>query len=468
MNNRPERLPLKGQLLYASGNLGWSLVDRIWLTFMLYFYLPPVESGMPELIPSQKFWGFLTVIGLATIIARVVDALADPLVASWSDGSASPLGRRKKFILYGGLPMIAALFLLFFPPSPAPGALNAVWMTVTLSLLLVFFTMYTVPWLALLPELSHTGADRINIASMQAGFRLIASAIVMIGGFALWGLFGGWGMDKSRALQLTILIIGLIALGALFLPLITLDEKKYTASVPTKMGIVESLKLTFSNKPFMPYLFGTICLWFAFNIVFQSTIYYITVLLEKPESFTGAAYGLVIGVAFVFVPILNLLSRKMLKKQIMIIGLTIFLVCGFALYFLGSDAIPVPKNTQSLVLFGLFGIPIAALMLLPNAILADIAEYDSIKTGTNREGMFFGAQGLIQKVNLGFSMLVLGFLLAEFGNDAAQSMGIQLTGPVVGVVCIFGIILFAIYPEQDVTETIEKRRKTGVGINLKF
>jgi GPH family glycoside/pentoside/hexuronide:cation symporter len=331
-------------------------------------------------------------------------------------------------------------------------------MTVTLSLLLFFFTVYGVPWSALLPELSHTARSRINIASFQAGFGLIATAVVMIGGFALWGLFEGWGMEKGRALQVTILIFGLIGLVALYLPLIPLDEERYTASTPSKMGVIESLKLTFSNKPFMPYLFGTIGLWFAFNIVFQSTIYYVTVLLGKPESFTSAAYGLVMGVAFVFFPILNLLARKMLKKHIMITGLILFLICGFALYFLGSDAVPISKDTQALILFGLFGIPVAALLLLPNAMIADIAEYDSIKTGTNREGMYFGAQGLLQKVNLGLSTLVLSFLLAEFGKDVTQSMGIQLTGPVVGVVCIFGIILFAIYPEQEVVGVLEEGR----------
>lgn len=466
MNDRPEPFPLKGQILYASGNLGWSLIDRIWITFMLYFYLPPAESGMPELIPNQKFLGFLTVIGLATIIARVVDAAADPLVASWSDGSGSSLGRRKAFLLYGGLPLTAMLIMLFFPPSPEAGTLNAVWMTVTLSLLLFFFTVYVVPWSALLPELSHTKSTRINIASMQAGFGLIATAMVMIGGFALWGLFEGWGMDKSRALQVVILIFGLIGLVALYLPLIPLDEKRYTASVPSKEGIIESLKMTFSNKTFMPYLFGTICLWFAFNIVFQSTVYYVTVLLKMPESFTSVAYGMVMGVAFVFFPILNLLSRKMLKKHIMIVGLVLFLICGFTLYFLGSEAIPIEKTTQALILFGLFGVPVAALMLLPNAIIADIAEYDSIKTGTNREGMYFGAQGLLQKVNLGLSTLVLGFLLAEFGKDAAQSMGIQLTGPVVGIVCIFGIILFAIYPEEEVLGVIEEKRQLGGVLKL--
>ncbi|MBN1880949.1 MAG: MFS transporter [Deltaproteobacteria bacterium] len=461
MNNRPETFPLKGQLLYASGNLGWTMVDRIWITFMLYFYLPPAESGMTELISNRTFLGFLTVIGLATILARVVDAAANPLVASWSDGNESPLGRRKMFLLYGGLPLVVLLVMLFFPPSPEAGTLNAVWMIVILSLLLFFLTIYVVPWCALLPELSHTKNERINIASMQAGFRMIALVIVMIGGFALWDLFEGWGMDKGRALQVTILVFGLIALVALYLPLITLDEERYTISTPSKIGLIESLKLTFANKPFMPYLFGTICLWFAFNIVFQSTIYYVTVLLGKPESFTSAAYGMVMGVAFVFFPILNLLSRKMLKKHIMITGLILFLICGFTLYFLGSDAIPVPKTTQALVLFGLFGIPVAALLLLPNAILADIAEYDSIKTGTNREAMYFGAQGLLHKVNLGLSTLVLGFLLTEFGKDAAQSMGIQLTGPVVGIVCIFGIILFSIYPEQEVLGVLEENRRAG-------
>ncbi len=45
MKKKVERFPLWGQILYSSGYIGFTIADRIWVTFMLYFYLPPERIG---------------------------------------------------------------------------------------------------------------------------------------------------------------------------------------------------------------------------------------------------------------------------------------------------------------------------------------------------------------------------------------------------------------------------------------
>ncbi len=458
MKKKVKRFPLWGQILYSSGYIGFTIADRIWITFMLYFYLPPKESGMTELISNKTFLWVLTVAGLATIFGRVVDAIANPLVASWSDSSTSKLGRRKFFLVYGGLPLMVATALLFFPPSDHATMGNAVYMALMLGCLLFFFTFYVTPWLALIPELSHTNKERINITTMQAAFSLVGVVIVMIGGYALWGALEGAGIDKTLALQYTIVILCALGLVFCYLCIIPLDEKRYSATGPAQIGMWDSLKLTFKNRPFIPYLVGTICLWFGLNVVSESATYYVTVLLGKPETFASVVFAFVFGVALIFFPIINIASRVIGKKMIMILSLAVFAVCAVLIYFLGSDALILSPVNQAFIIFGVMGIPVSALLAVPNAMIADLAEYDAVKTGINRDAMYFGAQGLVQKVNLGVATLVLAYLFAAFGKDVADPGGIRLSAFLTAFVCILGIIVYLFYPEKKIMEVLEESR----------
>jgi GPH family glycoside/pentoside/hexuronide:cation symporter len=453
-----EKFPFWSQILYSSGYVGITISDRIWVTFMLYFYLPPAESGMPELISNKTFLGFLTVAGLVTIFGRIIDSIADPLVATWSDRSTSRFGRRRIFLILGGLPLMAFSVLLFFPPSSEAGTANAIYMALMLGLLLFFFTYYVTPWLALIPELSHTDSERVNIVTMQAFFSMLGVITVMIGGYAIWGTLESSGMDKSSALQLSIVIMACIGLIFCYLSIIPIDEKRYCASIPSEVGLIDSIKLTFSNRPFILYLFGTICLWFGLNTVSQTATYYVTVLLHKPETFATVVFGSVFGVALIFFPIINIASRYITKKVIMIIGLAVFAIFASLLYFLGTETLLLPSIHQAFLIFCFIGIPVSVLLLIPNAMISDLAEYDAINTGSKREAMYFGAQGLLQKINLGISTLILGFLFSSFGKDLARPMGVKLSGPIAGVVCLMGIVLFILYPEKRIMNTLEENR----------
>lgn len=63
--------------------------------YLIYFYQPSKESGIPNLIPQGRIvLGILTIIGLIKAIGHIIDAVTDPLIASCSDKSKHPDGRR--------------------------------------------------------------------------------------------------------------------------------------------------------------------------------------------------------------------------------------------------------------------------------------------------------------------------------------------------------------------------------------
>ena len=461
MKKNVEKFPPWGKVLYSSGNVGFTIADRVWVGFMLYFYLPPAESGMPELISNVTFWGFLTVMGVVTIFGRVVDAFADPFIGYLSDRSTSKMGRRKVFLVYGGLPLMLATVLLFFPPLNHASTLNAVYLAVMLGILLFFFTVYVLPWLALIPELSHTDKERINLVTIQAVFGLLGVIIVMILGFMLWGMLEKGGLEKATALKLTVVILCFVGLIFCYLAVIPINEEKYCDSVPSQAGLLQSLKETFTNNAFITYIIGTLCFWFSLNIISQTATYYVTVLIGKEEGFASVVFGAVFGVALLLFPLINIVSRFIAKKTIMIISLVIFAMCNTLLYFLGTETLILSPVNQAFIIFGLMGIPVSVLLLIPNAMLSDIAEYDAILSGNRKEAMCFSAQGFLMKVNLGISTMVLAFLFSQYGKDIAEPLGVKLSGPVTAVICLIGIVAYLIYPEKKVMSVLEKHRKAS-------
>ena len=61
------------------------------------------------------------------------------------------------------------------------------------------------------------------------------------------------------------------------------------------------------------------------------------------------------------------------------------------------------------------GFGISVCYLIPNAMLPDVIEYDELKTGRRREGVYYGACIFVQKTALAIGTFIVGQLLARSG-----------------------------------------------------
>ena len=104
----------------------------------------------------------------------------------------------------------------------------------------------------------------------------------------------------------------------------------------------------------------------------------------------------------------------------------------------------------------------AALGILPQAVVADIAEADSITTGENREGMFYAARTFAFKLGQSVAMLVFTSL-AKVGENG---FGYRLSAIVAAVLCLAGGLVFFSYNETATIATIEAGSKTHGEIAL--
>ena len=196
------------------------------------------------------------------------------------------------------------------------------------------------------------------------------------------------------------------------------------------------------------------------TILQTALIYYVTVLLRQQEQFYSVLFIIMAVVSFACYPAVNLIARRTGKKQLIIIGFIIFtFVFGMTSLF-GLPWVPLPLTVQGYLLVTIGAIFLAIFGILPNAIVADIAERDALKTGSHREGIYYGARTFMQKIGQMIAMLVFTSLLV-LGKDVGDDLGVRVSGLVAAVFCLGGLYLFTRYNEKKfLSETLEMKKSS--------
>lgn len=459
-----EKLPLSKQIAYSMGQFGWSLLAGIVSSFLVYYYIPTKESGILPRIPQVTFFGVFTIIGLITMVGRLFDAITDPWIATLSDRSKSKRGRRISFMRRASIPFAALTVLVFCTPIKGESFFNAIFLAVVLLLFYLFLTMYVTPYFALLSELGHTPEERLNLSTYISvtwflGFAVSSQAPL------LWNIFVNMGYSKGQSMRMAFSILGVVALIFLLIPVFLIDEKKYCESVPSELKMVDSIKATFRNKEFRIFVLSDLVYWVAITLFQSSLLYYITILLGKPEEMFGTLF-IILGVgSFLFYVPINIIAKKFGKKKLLIFAFFMFVFVYVFGFFLGK--IPISTTIQAYLLVILGSIPMAIFGILPNVVIADIAEYDAQKTGIRREGMFFGTRTFMSKIGQMISMLILSSLLL-LKRNGSNEIGIRLTTVFAAVFCVGGLLLLLMYNEEKILKGIHSETETEKGNNIKM
>ncbi len=434
-------LPLWAKIVYGFPSTGFYLVNSIITAWLFYYYTTPQGAGaQPMLAPA--------VLGVIVFSGRVVDAVADPVVARFSDNCDSRFGRRIPFMAGSGIFLVAVFIALFYPPVFGEQSVwNGIYLAVLLALYFSLFTAYVCPYLALLPELARTTRDRVDLATIKAVFSAAGTGGALILGGILINRLGYHGM---------VWVVGLIALLFLYVP-VTLREKDYVEGTPADMGLLEAIKTTLKNRPFVLYIVGFFSFWFGGSIVLESAPFYITVLLGRNEATTALFFGVAFVSAALSFPVVNLLAKKFGLKKMMMLSMLILTLVLPLLYFIGRPVFGLEPLLFALICIAVAGFPIASMFIIPDAIVATVTDLEKMLSGQCRQAMYYGTQGLIMKFALGTSTVIMGFLFQIFGQTPEQSLGVQLTGPAAAIFTFIGLLVFSRFPEKEVMAAIHEQ-----------
>jgi len=439
-------LPLRKEIAYAAGMMGWSIMTNIIIVMLPYFYLPPNNSGLTPLVPQLLVFGAFNILSLIAASGRLFDAFYDPFIASVSDGSKNPDGRRIPMMRYAIIPAVIFCGLIFHPLVKAESTANAWWLTLMLVGFFMSVTTYIIPYNALLAELAHTADQKVKLSTFQqVGFVMGMILSAMTNNFADLIQHVFLVQERMEALQYTIYGLSIFSGIVMLLPVIFINEKEYTEGKPTHIALLPAIKNTFRNANFKYYLISDFSYYTALSIISSGLLYFVTVLLKLPESAGGMFMGIMVVLSLFFYPFINYGAKRFGRKPLVLFAFGILSLIFVTIYFLGK--MPFSPTMQMYILVICASFPLAALGILPNAILADIAQKDTSETGENHEGMFFAVKYLFVKLGQTLGIAIFA-MLTIYGKDPGNDFGLRLNGMVGFVLCLFALLFFSRFKED--------------------
>ncbi len=439
------RLPLLNKMLLASDHVGLQAIQYFRQSWMLFFLVPPMGEGIARVpdvmvfglnVDARVFAGFLIFSG------RFIDAFTDPLIGWWSDRTRSRWGRRIPFILFST--PFYALFaaMIWILPSEDASLWNVIYFVIVLELFFTAATMSSGALEALVPEVTHGAADRMNLVGLIFVFAVFGAGL---------GLGGSGALVDAYGYQVVGILLAIVGLVFRYLSLSAIWKYAPRDTTPARVDFFRGMKDTLRNPQFVYYLPTFVMFTTGVGILLGWMPFFASELLQAEGEGTVASListVVILGAVVSGLVFWVLLSRMRFSKRRVYGGCII--ASGVAFPLLGVVGL-VPFGglvTQGMVLSFVAGLPMAAVFMLPKGLTADIADYDAMITGERREAMFYATQNFFEKITFALPPAFLSLILL-LGETTEDPLGIRLAPVVAGVLALLGITLWHRYRLPD-------------------
>lgn len=446
--------------IFAIGQFGWSLLSGVVTNWLVYYYTDETAGIFGKNITTGTLFLSVTLFGLITMVGRIFDAVTDPLIASWSDRSNYKGGRRIPFMKAIAIPFAVITACVFILPQTGSKALNDVIVFVTLMLFYLFMTIYCTPYNALISELGNDQKNRINV-STYISFTYIAGLSVSYLIPNIAGIFEA-SLGRDNSVRVAISIMCLIAAAAMITPALLIKERDYIDSKPVETPAFSSLFKSFKNAQFARFVISDVIYFFAVTLFQTGLPFYETKLMHVPDTMTFTLTVIMTVCSLALYPVINKLAPKLGKKRIIITGFFAYAFVFLLASVCGEGIV------WGIVIAVCAGVPMAILGILPQAVVADIAEADAFDSGEERSGMFFAARTFAMKMGQAISMLIFTSVVSAFTVEAetggsTDPFGYRLTAIIATVCCLIGAVLFFFYNEKMIMGKLAKKNGAGEG-----
>ncbi|MGZ9235049.1 MAG: MFS transporter [Anaerolineales bacterium] len=446
------RLPFWMKLLYGSGDLGISSMGMMRAIFYA-LYLTDVVGLEPRLASVGALVGILW------------DGINDPMIGILSDRLHTRWGRRRPFLLLFAIPFGISFISLWSAPNWESQAALLTYVTLSFMLADTLQTLVALPFLSLTPELTSDYDERTTLTSFRSFFQLTGALSVAIAAPAIVDMVLAAGGTQQQGFMLVGAIFGGIGAIPLLLIGIFVREKstpEQTESIPFR----ETLKVAWQNIPFR-YMVGIHVLnWSAMDMIVIIFPYFLLYWVAEGNqlasirlfgfelAYESAFFGILMSVCILFLPFWRWMARWRNKRQAYMLGMGFWVAVQLMIFTVQ------PGDTAYLLTLAAFaGIGVSAAYLLPDAMFADVIEWDELRTRRRQEGIFYGIRTLIRKLTGALIIFITLQLLGWSGylsppqgtlqyaqTDSVLQMIRLLVSPFGATILCGTIILASLFP----------------------
>lgn len=449
MNNKTQlkRASNCGVIFYSCGDLASQFVWTFIGSYLTVFY-----TDIVGLAPAAA--------AAIMMIARVWDAVNDPMMGAIAERTRSKFGRFRPYILFGS-PLLAIFSVLCFThPFAGSSKAGVIYAAVTYIITGMLYTLVNIPYGALAAVMTEDAEQRNKInASRNVGMNV---GILIVNGITanIMLFFSGKGAEvaNGNGYFMTALVYAIISIPCFLAVFFTSKEQVVPEGTKEKFSLKATITGLVTNKNLMILLVIMILQMAAWMGRIGVVIYYIMYCLG---SFT------LIPVIMLAPSVCGIISSLMVPKVMSKFGkrttLQIAVTCQgialLAMYFTPFDNLTLIIIESGLV--GFFNVSFPCSL----SLLGDAIDYNEYKTGVRNDGIAYATYGLAQKLGNAIGASVGVLLLAAFGYVAnAQQTpetlhGINMVVNLMPAIIFFLTAIFAFTWRLKDSEADEVRAK---------
>ncbi len=467
-----ESISLGQKAAFGAGHLINNLIPGILGVFVLF--LKTSAFGMDPLLA-----------GFIVGVPRLFDAITDPVMGYISDNTDSRWGRRRPYIFIGAL-FTGIVFAVLWQINEHNTEMFNFWYLLLFSIVLIFGnTIFSTPLIALGYEMTSDYKERTRLMSFantigQLAWMFVPFLYILIPDNRYFDSQPDAVRNIALAAGIIIIILGV--LPAIFCR--GIDASKMEGRTPITLSnvwksmgqIVNGMKQTFSNKPFVKLCIATFLVFNGFQIVAEFGVFIINFYMFEGDWVASkwwialfpaitAAYT-----AFIAIPIINWMANTYGKRKAFIVA-TLIAIVGYILKWWGFD----PENPYLIFMpIPLMAFGMGCLFTLMMSMTADVCDLDELQNGMPRkEGTFGAIYWWMIKVGQGLALVLSGLILKLLGYSATTVtqtpealLGMRITDIAFPVITsLLAIIVMRNYSlnekkAKEIKETLIKRRGT--------
>lgn len=412
---------------FGSGDLAQNLIYQTISMYLLMFY-----TNVYGLDPSAAAFMFL--------IVRVVDVIWDPVVGTYVDKHNPRFGKYRSYLLMAGVPLTGFAILCFW--DGFSGSLLYAYVTyVGMSML---YTLINVPYGALNASLTRDTGEITVLTSVRmflanAGGLAVAYGIPMI--VATLSPDGKINTVNSANAWFTTMAIYAVAGLILLLFCFTQTKERVVMDKSETDDVkVSDLWVEFRrNRPLRILAFFFITAFAMMAIGNSAGSYYM--IYNIHSSADQLAYFMALGSvpAFIFMPMVPAIKRKVGKRGMFNIFLSIAIVGMIMIYVISM--VPSLRSQIWLVYIAQFikstGVIVATGYMW--ALVPEVISYGEYTHGKRISGIVNALTGIFYKAGMALGGVVPGLILAFVGFDKNNAVS-QTTFAEQGILWLIAVI----------------------------
>ncbi len=417
------KLAKSEKFFYGIGDMGNNVAYGA-VGFYFVFFLTDVAGISPV-------WA-----GYIFMISRMWNAVCDFIMGIVSDNTKTRFGRRRPFLLFGAIPLGIAFAILWVVPFSGNTQL-VIYYTFAGILFNTLYSLVSIPYNALLPELSQDYDERTSISGYKMALSFVGTLLSAVGATLIVDtIYPGKSM---YAVSYPIMgkVLGLILIVSILLAFARTKERVKSKDVEIQGNVFKNLKSLAKLREFKLVLGVFIFNMIAFDVIMALYIYFMRYALKISDDLSFIFMAVPLVAAIIVTPMWVSISNKLGKKRTYIISAIYFVIPLIACMLMPAGNIPI-----TIVITVLIGVGISASQVLVFSILPDVVEVDELKNGVRREGLIYGATMFIYKIGSALFVAIVTAAMGWFGyvESTGSLMVEQTTNAIFGIRFLIGCV----------------------------